>query len=198
MTTAKAIAAATERLTEYLERGTWSLKVREVPAGVDAQLVRRMYDKVIRSQPQVEWMAARLDSAHFEIFLSVLEQKPQWPVMVAATVARDVVGLRSLIRKTSQLQVFSSSRSLERKRARLFSADAEFVEAARRIVMVAEFEAPVLYRVAFLRVLAEDATLESLDVLMAQAQRPDVVPDLREALERTGKPEALEPLQKLL
>lgn len=181
-----------------------------LPPALPVELVRRAMKKVLIDDHSVGVVGRSLADEYFPLFLEAVTALPPTPLAIAArsvqhaeTKRRDRLG--EVLKGISQLGVFSASNSQLQARARTFAKNADLVEAARQILLLADREEYWPYhRLMLVSVLMEDASEASMDVLIAEAHRalsgpPDEVDLLRECLRWRKPPKpALRPMIELL
>jgi len=181
-----------------------------LPGGLPVDLVRRAMKKVLKDDHSVGVVGRSLADEYFQSFLERVIAMPPTPLAIAARSLQHVESKRrerlgEVLKSVSQLGVFSASTSQLQARARTFAKNADLVEAARQILLLADREAYWPYhRLMLVSVLMEDATDASMDVLIAEAHAalsgpPDEVDLLRECVRWRKPPKpALRPLIELL
>ena len=207
------VAAATKTLEHYLasgEEGALRTLFISLPDGLPPELLRGVFERFLTKGHAVSVAGRRLNPHYVDLFLEVLEGKPLWPESVAArSLAANSPEVRAaqlseVLRKVGQLGIFSMSRSQSEARVREFAKDPALVEAARALVRSPFAEGRAFHRFAFLSVLAEDASEESIDALLpfvheALKKRDESLDVLRGVVRWRKKPKpALTPLIHLL
>jgi len=180
--------------------------MRALPPGLNLELVRAAYDEDIQVEIEAEVAIRDVRPTYFDQLQDVLSGKPRWPIAVAASVATTIEELKRVKRFTTNLQSPSMTDAMERERCREYANDELFVEACRRIVLLAEppFRGPNFawpYPLSYLRVLAEDASPASLDVLLNEVNRatttePGLLAPLRRILDESAESDVLLPFRQ--
>lgn len=209
------VRKATRVLTDFVRPDrqddvtAWAL-FGALPSGLDHALVRAAFARAMTTSHGVRSAGRKLNPEYVELFVEEAARHPSWPDCIAAIAlpsgprAQRARQLGELLKKIDQLGVFSMSRSQAEARVRAFAKDELFVEVARQIVAAGEFDdVRAFHRYAFVAVLVEDASPESLDALLplvhAALDRGEELDVLRDIVARRKTPSpALAPLRALL